>query len=130
MHRDRIGVFIPAGRKPWPHEMRVAEILALAGHTVEFLNEHDGLRTADIKLDKMEFEIKSPESFNANTLEHKLKDAVKQSPNIIMDTFRIKKVHDVKIMNFLINQARKQKQIKHLIMVTKRGQIIDISALI
>ena len=130
MNRGRIGVFIPAGRKPWPHEMRVAEILALAGHKVEFLNERIGLRTADIKLDGVEYEIKSPESFNANTFEHRLKDATKQSPNIIIDTSRIKKVRDLKVRAFLISQVRKQKQIKHLIMVTKRGQIIDISSLI
>ena len=130
MNKDKIGIFIPAGRKPWPHEMRVAEILALAGHVVEFLAEYSGMRTANIKLDGIEFEIKSPESFNPNTLEHKLKDATKQSPNIIIDTSRIKKVHDTKILNFLINQVRKQSQIKRLIMITKRSRIIDISALV
>ena len=62
--------------------------------------------------------------------EHKLKDATKQSPNLIIDTSRMKKVRDLKVRNFLVNQMRKQKQIKHMIMVTKRGQIIDISALI
>ena len=130
MNKDKIGIFIPAGRKPWPHEMRIAEILALAGYVVEFLTERNDLRTADIKLNGIEFEIKSPESFNPNTLEHKLKEATKQSPNIIIDTSRIKKVHDKKVLNFLINQVRKQKQIKHLIMITKRSQIIDVSALI
>ena len=79
---------------------------------------------------KWHTEIKSPESFNSNTFEHKLKDATKQSPNLIIDTSRIKKVRDLKVRNFLVNQMRKQKQIKRMIMVTKRGQIIDISALI
>ena len=126
----KTGIFIPAGRKPWLHEMRVAEILALAGHRVEFIEEKSGIRTADIRLDGIEFEIKSPETFNANSLQHKLRDASKQSPNIIIDTSRIRKIHDQKIMVFLIHQVRKQKQIKCLLMITKRGQIIDISALI
>ncbi len=129
MQKKKTGIFIAPGRKPWPHEMRVAEILSLAGHYVEFLEEGD-LRTADIKLDGIEYEIKSPESFNPNTFEHKLKDATKQSPNLIIDMSRIKKVRDLKVRSFLVNQMRKQKQIKKMIMITKHGQIIDISTLI
>lgn len=129
MQKKKTGIFIAPGRKPWPHEMRVAEILSLAGHYVEFLEESD-LRTADIKLDGIEYEIKSPESFNSNTFEHKLKDATKQSPNLVIDTSRIKKVRDLKVRSFLVNQMRKQKQIKKMIMITKHGQIIDISTLI
>ena len=128
-NKRKTGIFIASGRKPWPHELRVAEILSLAGHYVEFLEETN-LHTADIKLDGTEYEIKSPESFNANTLEHTLKDAIKQSPNLIIDTSRIKKVRDLKARTFLVNQMRKQKQIRNIIMITKRGQIIDISALI
>lgn len=128
-NKRKSGIFIVPGRKPWPHELRVAEILSLAGHYIEFLEEGN-LHTADIKLDGIEYEIKSPESFNSNTFEHKLKDATKQSPNLIIDTSRIKKVRDLKVRNFLVNQMRKQKQIKRMIMVTKRGQIIDISSLI
>ena len=129
MKHHRAGVYIVPGRNPWPHEMRVANILALAGHYVEFLEE-SSLRAPDIRLDGTEYEIKSPESFNANTFEHKLKDATKQSPNLIIDTSRIKYIKDSKVRMFLVNQMRMQKQIKKLIMVTKKGQIIDISKLI
>ena len=69
MFVKKTGIFIAPGRRPWKHELRVAEILALAGHYVEFLAEGN-LPTADIKLDGIEFEIKSPERFNANTFEH------------------------------------------------------------
>lgn len=122
-NKRKTGIYIASGRRPWPHELRVAEILSLAGHYIEFLEEGN-LHTADIKLDGIEYEIKSPESFNSNTFEHKLKDATKQSPNLIIDTYRIKKVRDLKVRNFLVNQMRKQKQIKRMIMVTKRGQIM------
>lgn len=129
MQKKKTGIFIAPGRKPWLHEMRVAEILSLAGHYVEFLEE-GGLRTADIKLDSIEYEIKSPESFNSNTFEHKLKDTTRQAPNLIIDTSRIKKVRDLKVRSFLVDQIRKQKQIKKMIMITKHGQIVDISTLI
>ncbi|MDO4612033.1 MAG: hypothetical protein Q4B29_01050 [Candidatus Saccharibacteria bacterium] len=68
-------IIIPAGRRPWPHELRVADVLATAGHKVEFLTETNNLPTADIKLDGVEYEIKSPEKMNANSLEHLLKNA-------------------------------------------------------
>ncbi|MBQ3309671.1 hypothetical protein IJG78_03275 [Candidatus Saccharibacteria bacterium] len=129
MNNKRGVIIKPAGCRPWPHEERVADILALAGHKVEFILKTN-YKTADILLDGVEFEIKSPESFNTNTLEHTLKNATKQSPNIIIDSSRIKKTWDNRILIFLINQARKQKQIKKLLFITKRGKIIDVSSLI
>ena len=87
-------------------------------------------KTADILLDGIEFEIKSPKSANANSLEHILKKAVKQSCNIIIDTSRMKNVRDDNTRRFLINQVRIRRQINNLIMTTKQGQIIDISALV
>lgn len=122
-------VITPATINPWPHEIRVAKILALAGHAVIFL-ERTNLHTPDILLDGIEYEIKSPEAFNTNTLEHTIKDALKQSPNIIIDSSRIKKIRDDKIRAFLINLTRRQKQIRHMIMITKLGQIVDISSLV
>lgn len=128
-HGRKNGTFIASGRKIWPHELRVAEILALAGHSIEFIEETN-LHTADILLDGIEFEIKSPKTSNANSLEHLLKKALRQSSNIIIDTSRMKNSRDDNIRKFLIAQAKFRKQIKKLIMITKRGQIIDISALI
>ena len=123
------GTFIVSGRKLWPHEMRVAEILTMAGHDIKFLGESN-LHTADILLDGIEFEIKSPKSANANSLEHLLKKALKQSPNIIIDTSRMKNSRDDSVRKFLVSQVKSRKQIKRLIMITKHGQIIDIFALI
>ncbi len=129
MNNSRGKVIVPANANPWPHEQRVAKILALAGHAVEFIPESN-TKTADILLDGVEFEVKSPKSANANSLEHILKKAVKQSCNIIIDTSRMKNIRDDNTRRFLVNQARLRKQIKKLIMITKQGQIIDVSALI
>ena len=129
MNNSRGKVVVPANANPWPHEQRVAKIHALAGHAVEFIPESN-TKTADILLDGVEFEIKSPKSANANSLEHILKKAVKQSCNIIIDTSRMKNIRDDNTRRFLVNQARLRKRIKKLIMITKQGQIIDVSALI
>lgn len=56
---EKSQIIIPAGTHPWPHELRVADILALAGHTVEFLSTGTQ-KTADILLDGIKYEIKSP----------------------------------------------------------------------
>ena len=122
-------IIIPAGRKLWPHELRVANILAMAGHNVEFLEESN-LHSADILLDKIEYEIKSPVSSTANSLEHLLKKALKQSPNIVIDTSRMKNARDDNTRKFLISQIKSRRQIKKLIMITKQGRIIDIFALV
>ena len=52
-------VVTPADANPWPHEQKVAKILALAGHYVEFIPETN-LKTPDIHLDSTIYEIKSP----------------------------------------------------------------------
>ena len=101
--------------------------LALAGHRVEFLPESIH-KTPDIRLDGIEFEIKSPKSFNANSFEHTLKRGARQSPNLIIDSSRMRGVRDDKIRVFLVNHVRKQKQIKRLLLITKRSQIVDIFA--
>ena len=121
-------VVIPGGVCPWPHELRIANILALAGYAVEFLPKAN-TKTADIMLDGMAFEIKSPRSANSNTLEHMLKRALKQSCNIIVDTSRMRNVRDDSTRRFLVNQVKMRRQIKKLLMISKRGQIIDISGL-
>lgn len=127
--KKKAGVFTAPGRKPWPHERRVADLLALAGHYVEFLPESH-VHTADIKIDGVEYEIKSPKSATANSLEHSLKKALKQSSNLVIDSSRLKGVRDDKIRRFLVSQVRSRKQIKRMLFVTKTGKIIDIFGLL
>lgn len=124
-------IIIPAGLNPWSHELRVANILSLAGYTVEFLPTRS-TKTADILLNGIEYEIKSPLTDKANTLEHILKRTLKQSPNLIIDSSRTngKKIRDDQIRKFLVSKARQHKQIKRMIFITRKGQIIDIKALI
>ena len=77
----------------------------------------------------MEYEIKSPRSANANSLEHIIKKALKQSCNLIIDISRIKDAREDTIRRFLITQAKSRKRIRNMILITKIGQIIDIMSL-
>lgn len=123
-------VITPANANPWPHERRVAKILALAGHTIEFIPESN-IGTADIYLDGIEYEIKSPKTNNTNTIEHRIKDAIRnQSHNLIVDSSRLSGMTDYNLQTWLINKCKMQPQIKKLLFINKRGQIIDIKALV
>ena len=96
---------------------------------MEFINE-TSLCTADILLDGVEFEIKSPISAKTNSLEQLLKKALKQSPNIIVNSARIKSMRDCNLQKFLMSWAKTHKQARKIIMITKQGKIIDIFSLI
>ena len=122
-------IIIPAGRKPWPHELRIANILAMAGHNIEFLPESN-VNAADILLDGIEYEMKSPFTNKPDKLERNIKRGLRQSKNIIFDSSRIKNMRDDNLRRFLVRKAKEQKQIGELILITKRGQIIDIKSLV
>lgn len=125
----RAGVIIPAKVHPWPHELRVAEILASAGHVVEFLPRAT-IKTPDVLLDGVEFEIKSPVTNNANTIDHMIRRALRQAPNLIIDASRMRSARDSQVRNTLMNQARKARLLKRMLYITKSGQVIDIMSLI
>ena len=120
-------IIIPAGRKPWPHELRVAEVLAAAGHKVEFIEE-SSLKTPDIYLDNTIYEIKSPITNNQKKVVRNVKRALEKCPNAIIDTSRIKILSDDAIYKTLKHKIRDFPGLKKLILITKRGQIIDITA--
>lgn len=124
----KIGIYIPPDRNPWPHEMHTAKILASDGHYVEFLSEAS-LHTPDILLDGNEYEIKSPETDKTRSLEQAIRTALKQCPNIIIDACRMK-IRDDKARSFLLKKCREQKQIKHMLYISKKGEIIDLFELI
>ena len=122
-------IIIPANRKPWRHELRVAGILADAGFEVVFIPEKN-VSTADILLDGVQFEIKSPFTNKPDKIERNIKRGLKQSKNIIIDASRIKNMRDDSLQRFLIRKAQEQKQIGRLILITKKGKIVDIRSLV
>lgn len=101
----------------------------MAGHNIEFLPETN-VSTADILLDGVEYELKSPFTNKTDKLERNIKRALKQSKNIVFDSSRVKNMRDDNLRRFLIRKAKEQKQIGELIFITKRGQIIDIKSLV
>ena len=129
MTKEKLGqIIIPADAKPWPHELYVARILALAGHSVKFIPESN-IRTPDIYLDGVTYEIKSPITNDPKKIIRNVKRALEKYPNVIICSSRTKAIRDDKIQNILKNKKKDLKTLKKLIFINKRGQIIDISSL-
>lgn len=127
--RKKAKIIIPAGLHPWEHELRVARILSMAGHVVEFLPPAR-IKRADIKLDGVEFEIKSPLTNKPKKIIRNVKRALEQAQNVIIDSSRIKGMRDDSLRKLLIGRVKDQKKLRRLLLVTKRGQIIDITAMV
>lgn len=105
-------------------------ILAQNGYSVEFIPE-GSIGTADIYLNKVAYEIKSPKTNKTNTIEHRIKDAVRsQSCNIIIESSRMKGLTDYNLQRWLVGLCRKQPQIKKMLFINKRGDIVDIKELV
>ena len=122
-------VITPANANPWPHEQRVAKVLALAGHSVEFIPE-TSIKTPDIILDNTRYEIKSPITNNPKKIVRNVKRALEKCPNVVIDSSRIKGLKDSDIQILLVNKAKNLPTLKSLILVTRHGQIIDIMTLV
>ena len=122
-------VVIPADANPWPHEQRVAKILALAGHAVEFIPVTN-LKTPDIYLDNTVFEIKSPITDNPKKIIRNVKRALEKCQNVIIDSSRVKGLRDDAIQRSLKNKKKDLPGLKKLLFINKHGQIIDITNLV
>ena len=78
------------------------------------------------------YDVQYPRVFNdLNDLQLQVAETVGVPPvQSREEASRMKNARDDNTRKFLIVQARSRKQIKKLIMITKQGRIIDISALI
>ena len=121
-------VIVPAGAEPWPHEMRCARALAASGRDVEFLplTVGEGAKSADIQMDGIVWEIKSPETSSLKSLQRVLRRAGHQSSNVIIDTTRATKLSDASIVRELERLAPLTKSIRRLVVITKSNAIIDV----
>lgn len=121
-------VIIPAEANVWPHEYRCAKTLADAGHTVEFLIASSGSRvkSADIQMDGVVWEIKCLETDKLATVEKKVRKALHQSRNAIIDSRRMKGLKTSDVERKLRTLADELKSLKRLILISKDGTVIDI----
>jgi hypothetical protein len=121
-------IIIAPGLNVWPHELKTAEALAAAGLTVEFIRRSEAPRqtSADVRIDGVEWEIKSPEADNLKAVQRNLRRALKQSRNVIFDCRRMKRLPAEAIEREVRTQAGALRSLRRLIFVGKNGKIVDI----
>lgn len=125
-------VIIPANVSLWDHELKSAQALALHGYVVEFVEVSNGhrIKTADVVIDGVLYEIKSPKTDKLSAVERNLKRATKQSGNIIIDSRQMSKLRDVTIQKFLMQKLKQQKTIKQILFINRKHEVIDIGDLL
>lgn len=126
------GIRIPANTNVWKHELHTARALAMAGYVVEFLLAKNikNVKSPDIFMNGHKWEIKSPKTDRLSVVERNLKRATRQSHNVIIDSHRLRKLHDVTIQRFLVQKYKEQKTIKRLLFINRKRKIVDISMLV
>ncbi|WP_165052331.1 MULTISPECIES: hypothetical protein [unclassified Adlercreutzia] len=126
---DKTGeIIIKSGIDVWEHERRTAQALANAGFVVLFIKRSDDeyVRTPDVVIDGILWEMKSPISNRLPKIQKTLRQAIHQSPNVIYDSQRIKNLNDNQIQRELEKWAVQFKAMKRLIFVNKKREVIVI----
>ncbi len=120
-------VIIKPSFKDWPedHELSAALILAAYFKTdVEFLRPQTR-RTPDIEINGIRWEIKSPRGKGKKTIENNLRDARRQSRNIVVDLRRIKLHQQTAVarINYYISGPHR---LRKILVITKAKKVIEI----
>lgn len=121
-------ITIPPKANIWPHELKTAQVLASYGFDVYFIvkSERERENSADCMINGEKWEIKSPNANHTKTIRKNIKEARKQSKNIIIDSCRIKRASDMAIMREVLKLAGEIKYINKLKYINKKREIIDI----
>jgi hypothetical protein len=118
---------IPYGVYPEPHEQRTARFFNDLGYDVEFLVpvDKDHIKTPDIKMNGLLWEIKAPKVDGKYTIQHACLKASRQSENIIFD-LRRSAIFEKKAISQLNKQLKLIYKIKNLLIITKSLKLIDL----
>lgn len=113
------------------HEMITAEALADFGYDVRFLPSNVNMGAADCYVNNTIFEIKAPEGKTTDCVERNIRKALDhQSPNIIIDSFRMKNIQDRSVQSFLAERLGRRHGIRRIIFVNRKREVVDINGLI
>ena len=117
-------LIVPKNALVQPHELMVGTILSWTRDDVEFLVA-GRTHTADIRFRGLEWEIKSPIGKSSRTIENNLRNALKQSSNVIIDLSRIKQP-EAKCLREVKRQFNLLHATKRIIVITKNREMIEL----
>lgn len=120
--------YVPAHVNVLPHEMDTARALADAGYNVEFVRRSEGNRvtSADLVLDGVTWEVKSPTSDNIRVVQKHIRAALHQSRDIIFDSRRMTKLSDETIMHEVRKWVNSLPYVRRLMYISRNGEVVKI----
>lgn len=123
----RQGKIIPNGVSLEKHENDTVVYFTSTGVDIELIppSRASGSKKADFIMNGLEWEMKSPQSNGARTIEHAVRSASRQSENIIID-LRRSKLDEERAVAQIRFHASKRTNIRRLIVITKQGAKLDI----
>jgi hypothetical protein len=120
-------ITMQVGAEPTESDIVVANVFARLGFDIEFIAPSRAymVRTPDIHMDGLAWEIKCPESNKMDKIRQNIEEVVHQSKSIIIGTFRTP-ILDEKIIKYITKHFVKNRKIKRLKVVTKTHQVLDL----
>ena len=110
---------------PEKHELTTARFFSEMGKDVTFIrpsNVPDNHRP-DIKMNGIEWEIKSPSGKSRRSIEKRFSEAMEQTENIIFDLRRCGVSDEVSIK--VLEKKFRDKHIRRLLIITKAGKLLE-----
>ena len=112
--------------RPKDHELSAAYLIADYYQANIIFLRPSCQHTPDFDINGIKWELKSPLGNSKNTIKNNLHSARKQSTNIILDLRRIKMSYDKTLSNINYYFRSHRSQIRHLIIITKSGEILEV----
>lgn len=110
------------------HEWNTVKLLLENGYDISLIPPIEGerVKTPDMDMSGVIWEMKSPEGKSRNTIKHTFQNAGHQSSNLIIDLQRCK-LTDEEALKDIQYHFNISKRIKRLKVVTKDKKILDFS---
>ena len=112
--------------RPKEHELSASILIANHFKTDIVFLRPSCQHTPDLNINGVKWELKSPLGDGKNTIKNNLHTARKQSTNVIIDLRRIK-MHQAKALAHIRHYfAGHRSKIRHLLVITKSEDILDL----
>ena len=112
--------------RPKEHELSAAILIADHFKTNIIFLRPTCQHTPDLDIKGVRWELKSPLGDGKNTIKNNLHSAKRQSVNIILDFRRIKMNQAKALANVRYYFASHRSQIRHLLIITKTGEVLEL----
>lgn len=121
----RKGRIIPNGVVLEKHEYKTVIFFTNLGYNIELIpkSNRQGEHSADIRMDKLMWEMKAPKGEGGSSMKNTLQRAARQSENVTIDLRRTKR-HQAKCLNELTREFKNSKSLKRIKVITKVNRML------